>query len=147
MSIEPLISSDDAAALLNAPGGVPPEWISGVDRLLTLPCPGGVAPSRWCGLINDARAFIETWGPQAARLGWSTTDVFGVNRAKPFRRADAAGLVLLLDGRPVAALTEASATIECGGMRRLTYRRKPPGEVREIEQCLLWELSDDGERK
>ena len=53
--------------------------------------------------------FIERWAEQASKLGWGTADVFGVNRVRPFVRLDAAGLVRLLDGRPVVALTETEA--------------------------------------
>ena len=119
---------------------VPLEWSVGVERLLALPRPDGVLPERWQTLLDDAVGFVETWGVQAAKLGWETADVFGVNRTKPFVRLDAAGLVRLLDGRPVVALTETEAVIQCRRDSRLTFRRKAPGVVPAIEQCLLWEL-------
>ena len=122
--------------------GVPPEWTAGVERLLTLPHPDGASPERWQTLLDDAMGFVEAWGVQAAKLGWKTVDVFGVNRTKPFVRLDAAGLVRLLDGRPVVALTESQAAIQGRGHSRLTFRRKPLGTVPAIEQCLLWELRD-----
>ena len=124
---------------------VPPEWTTGLNVLLTLPCPEGITPARWHRLLDNARDFIEQWGDQAAALGWSTADIFGVNQVKPFRRYDAAGLIWLLVGRPVVALTETSATIECPTGQRLTCRRKQPGEVRAADQCMLWELFNNGE--
>ena len=125
--------------LTHRPEGAPPEWTAGVERLLTLPSPDGVASERWRTLLDDAVRFTETWGAQAAKLGWETADVFGVNRTKLFVRLDAAGLVRLLDGRPVAALTESEAAIQCRGGNRLTFRRKLLRWVPAAEQCLLWE--------
>ena len=74
------------------------------------------------------------------RLEWGLYDVFGVNAVKPLVRLDAAGLVRLLNGRPIVALTEAEAVIECETGARQTYRRKPPGVVPAGEQVLLWEI-------
>jgi aminoglycoside N3'-acetyltransferase len=53
---------------------------------------------KWKRLITDARVFLETWGAQADRLGWTDTAIFGVDPSSPFARIDKAGLVVLLDG-------------------------------------------------
>ena len=88
----------------------------------------------------DAAVFLETWGAQAAAFGWSVFDLFGVNERKPFVRVDRAGLVRLLDGRPVVAMTADEAIIECPTGARQTYRSKGP--ERGSGQALLWELGD-----
>ena len=84
--------------------------------------------------------FYEIWAAQAAALGWSTYDVFGANRSKPIERVDMAGLVVLINGRGLAALTDTEAAISTRTSARLTYRRRriepSPG------QALLWELGD-----
>ena len=134
--------------VLTATGPLP-EWADGVRRLIASSCPDGESPERWRTLQADAMRFVETWGVQAAKLGWETVDVFGVNVTKSFVRLDAAGLIRLLDGRPVAALTEYQAVIQCRGDSRLAFRRKAPGTVPAVEQCLLWQLPatesrDDG---
>ena len=123
--------------------GIPAEWTEGVNKLLKLPCSLRVPLTRWQTLQSDAARFIETWGVQAARLGWGTLDLFGTNATKPFERLDAAGLVWLLNGRPVVALTASEAVVQCSTARQ-TYRRKPPGLV-TAKSCLLWELGG-GER-
>ncbi len=67
-------------------------------------------------------------------------DLFGAHRTKPRVRLDCAGLVLLLQGRPVAAITEDSAAIKTASGGSLTFRRRaaPP-----VEQCLVWKLKGD----
>ena len=121
--------------------GVPDDWHRGVCTLIKLPCPASVRPPRWDRLQLDAATFYERWATQAAALGWSTYDVFGANRTKPIERVDMAGLVLLINGRELAALTDTEAAISTRTSARLTYRRKriepAPGQV------LLWELDTD----
>ena len=50
---------------------------------------------------------------------------------------DGMGLVVLLQGRPVVALTEDSATIKAASGRTLTYRRHP---CPPAGRCLVWNL-------
>ncbi len=121
--------------------GIPDDWRQGVCKLIALPCPASVRPPRWHRLQLDAAAFYETWAAQAAALGWSTYDVFGANRTRPIERVDMAGLVVLINGRGLAALTDTEAAISTRTSASLTYRQKwiepAPGRV------LLWELGND----
>ena len=80
------------------------------------------------------------WAAQAARLGWGTLDGFGVNKTRPFERLDGAGLVRLLNGREVVALTETETVIQCSTGERQSYRRKPAREI-AARRCALWELA------
>ena len=120
---------------------IPEDWRLGVLALIKLPCPASVRPPRWRRLKLDAAKFYERWGATAAALGWSTHDVFAANRTKPIERVDMAGLVVLINGRKLAALTDSEAVISTRTSRSLTYRRKwiepAPG------QALLWELGTD----
>ena len=76
-------------------------------------------PHRWQAAIADGRRFLARWGAQAERLGWTADDLFGLHEppANPhpsysrLARLDCAGLVWILSGRPVIALTGAAATI------------------------------------
>ena len=94
---------------------------------------------RWETLKTDAVGFLERWGAQAARLGWATLDVFGVNAVRPFERLDAAGLIRLLDGRSILALTASEAVIEAPPYARQAYRRKSASQV-TARRCALWEI-------
>jgi hypothetical protein len=91
---------------------------------------------RWQQAVEDAKAFLGTWGEQAHALGWSNRDLFGLHTppADPhpsysrLSRYDATGLVWLLQGRKVIALTEATAAIESpktGGLTVYRKERKP----------------------
>jgi hypothetical protein len=75
--------------------------------------------------------FMSVWGEQAAALAWTARDLFGLAPvpAQPspsFRRLsryDLTGLIWLLRGRPVVALTRSSAAIQ-GPTGAITIYRK-----------------------
>lgn len=78
---------------------------------------------KWRRMVRDARSFLSLWGEDAAALGWSTLDIFGVNPDPAHGRYDRLGLVILLDGRAVEALSADSATIGDGRGHTTFYRR------------------------
>jgi hypothetical protein len=94
-------------------------------------CPDLVPLDRWQLAVNDGRAFLARWGEQAEALGWSAKDLFGLYPppTKPhptysrLSRYDETGLVWLLQRRPVVALTEATAAIQCATGAITIYRR------------------------
>jgi hypothetical protein len=79
-----------------------------------------VAVDRWQLAGEDGRAFLVRWGEQAEALGWTARDLFGLHQppAAPhpsysrLSRYDETGLIWLLCGREVLALTEATAAIQ-----------------------------------
>ena len=131
----------DGPPKLDRRDGIPEDWHQGVCTLIKLPCPASVQPARWDRLQLDAATFYETWAAQASALGWTAHDLFGANRTKPIERVDQAGLVMLINGRKLAALTDSEAVISTRTGAGLTYRQKwiepAPGQV------LLWGLGDD----
>jgi hypothetical protein len=86
-------------------------------------CPAGVGHDRWLQAREDAGVFLETWAEQAAALGWTAEDLFRLHPTEPMARYDAMGLVWLLRGRPVVAMTESTATIKSPTGSLLTYDR------------------------
>jgi hypothetical protein len=87
-------------------------------------CPPYVQPADWLQAIEDGRKFL------AETLGWTARDLFGLH-AVPERpiasyrrlsRYDETGLIWLLQGRPVVALTETTAAIQ-GATSALTYHK------------------------
>jgi hypothetical protein len=133
----PSCSPGGRVILLQAPTGVPEEWTQGVADLLAMLVHRDWPEARWQTLREDALRFLRDWAAQAHALGWSARDIFGVHAEAPHARLDGMGLVPLLSGRPVAALTENSAaiTVVSGGAQ--TYRRRvtwPAG------CCLIWDL-------
>jgi len=93
--------------------------------------PDLVPPARWPRAIEDGRAFMAKWGKQAEALGWTARDLLGLHqpRAKPrptytrLSRYDATGLVWLLDGRRVVALSEDKAAIQSPSGNVTIYRK------------------------
>jgi hypothetical protein len=81
--------------------------------------PDMVEIKRWRQCVKDGSRFLAKWGEQAEALGWTSADLFGLHQPperphpsyRRLSRYDARGLVWLLEGRPVIALTEATASI------------------------------------
>jgi len=118
------------------PGTRAGTWLPYGDTIATLEarCPDLVPVDRWQAAVGDGRAFLAKWGGQAEALGWTARDLFGLHEPpeKPhpsysrLSRYDEAGLIWLLCGREVVALTEATAAIQSstGAISAITtYRR------------------------
>jgi hypothetical protein len=73
----------------------------------------------------------------AVALGWGPYDLFGCDRDRPFARIDQLGLLWLLDGGRLAALTADTAMIKTSNGSILTYRRRIR---KECSKVLAWEL-------
>jgi hypothetical protein len=87
---------------------------------------------RWQQAVTDGKTFLLRWGDQAHALGWTAKDLFGLltvpEHAKlsfnRLSRYDETGLIWLLGGRRVVALTEGMAAIQNPGSGSVTmYRR------------------------
>jgi hypothetical protein len=86
---------------------------------------------RWQQAIRDAEYFLAKWGQPAQALGWTTVELFGLHPvpARPslsyrrLSRCDCTGLIWLLQGRPVVALTDTTATISTASNGTVTYRK------------------------
>ena len=128
---------DERAAICEYDGGLPREWAEGVARLHIMPRPPNVPIRRWDQFIDDAARFADRWGAKAAALGWEPVDLWGCHPDQPYQRFDALGLVWLLNGNGLAALSPDAATIRTRTGALQTYRRRavPPGTV------LAWELT------
>lgn len=94
-------------------------------------CPDHVEPDRWQQAVEDGRRFLAQWDEQAALLGWTPQDLFGLHRVpdKPapsyqrLSRYDLTGLIWLLRGKPVVALTTDTAAIQNPTSATTVYRR------------------------
>jgi hypothetical protein len=120
-------------------------------------CPERVDIADWQQTVEDARRFLARWGKKADVLAWTTADLFGLAPVPPrpsanYRRPsryDLTGLLWLLRGRPVVALTTTTAAIQAPSEAILTYRRhrKPPlgpmGDSSDDMEALKLGLIDD----
>jgi hypothetical protein len=94
-------------------------------------CPDHIETGRWHQAVEDGKRFLARWGEQAEALGWTTSDLFGLHkppdRPHPsysrLSRYDETGLIWLLRGRPVLALTEHTAAIENPTSNVTVYRK------------------------
>ena len=119
----------------------PEEWREGFNRLITSPAPMGITVARWRQFIQDAEHFMTDWAEKADALGWTAVDVFGLHPEAPAHRMDAAGLIWLLSGHRVAALSENEAVIRISDSRRQTFHRRARGGVP------AWELTENGKER
>jgi hypothetical protein len=95
--------------------------------------PPALAPiERWQQCVEDGSRFLAKWGEQAEALGWTSADLFGLHTPpdKPhpsynrLSRYDCMGLIWILQGRRVVALTELTAAIENPTGNITVYRRR-----------------------
>ena len=117
--------------------GMPRKWTEGVARLCAMPAPADVPERRWLRLFDDCSRFADRWAATAAALGWGPLDLWGCDPARPFARLDKQGLLWLLDGRELVALTADNATIRTASGATLIYRRRASGPELVV---LAWEL-------
>jgi hypothetical protein len=110
-------------------GGSPAEWHAILADLERRSCPDWLTPDRWDAVLSDAENFLSRWGVAAHALGWTALNLFGVHPTAPASRLDAMGLLLLICGGAVIALTASSATIRRRSGSVLTYRRSKHDEA------------------
>jgi hypothetical protein len=97
-------------------------------------CPTAIDTVRWQQAIQDADSFIAKWGAQARAFGWTTRELFGLHPVPPrpapthqrLARYDATGLIWLLQGCPVVALTESEAAIQRSGAVVMYRKHRKP---------------------
>jgi len=102
----------------------PAGWHVISEELKQMLAPDWAGVDRWFEMINDGDAFLSSWGAAAHDLGWTALDLFGVHPIAPGCRYDLMGLVPLLSGGQVSALSERTAAIRRRSGATLTYTRK-----------------------
>jgi hypothetical protein len=131
-------AEEERAAIVEHDGRIPRAWAEGFARLDPDRPTGDVPLKRWQRFVDDLGLFLDSpFCAVAAALGWGPFDLFGCDRDRPFARIDLAGMLWLLNGGRLIALSEHTATIETPTGARQTYRRKPEAPGR----ALPWELA------
>jgi hypothetical protein len=111
--------------------GRTPTAFAGVFDALERRCPEYVEVDRWHRAVADGERFLAQWAEQARQLGWTARDLFGLHTppdkpAPSYRRLsryDAVGLIWLLEGREVIALTTDTAAIRWPSGSVTVYRK------------------------
>ena len=114
-----------------------------VFEILQSRCPNWVPVDRWQQCVEDGNRFLAQWGGHAEVFGWTARDLFGLasvpdNPHPSYRRLsryDETGLIWLLEGCEVLALTLSTAAIRRPTGTVTDYRRhnkpevEPPGDL------------------
>jgi hypothetical protein len=94
-------------------------------------CPRHIDPADWERAVEDARKFLSNWGVQAEALGWTSDDLIELapipddipGDYRRLSRYELTGLIWLLRGRPVVALTATTAAIQHMSGSITVYRK------------------------
>ena len=130
---------EERAGIVEFDGGAPRRWAEALARLNPASPHSEVPRRRWVQFIDDCGRFLDNgWGSRAEALGWGPFDLFGCDGDRPFARIDRAGLLWLINGSKLVALTTEIATIETSAGHRQTFQRRPT-EIGSI--MLAWDLN------
>jgi hypothetical protein len=95
----------------------------------------GFSFAAWRQICIDGDAFVRRWETQAASLGWTNLDIFGVHPSSPAGRIGCWGIALLIQGGEVDSLTINGAAIRRRSGAKLTWRR-----CDAIQRVPIWQL-------
>jgi hypothetical protein len=130
---------EERAAVIEHDVGIPHSWAEGFAKLRPDRAPCDVPRRRWAKFLADARAFLSgDFREKAEALGWTGLDLFGCDSERPFARIDQAGLLWLLNGDRLVALTTQTARIETVTGAPQTFRRN----LSDTGRVFPWELAD-----
>ena len=73
----------ERAAIIEEAADAPRRWAEGYAALCTMVPPSGFSPERWRRVVDAAGIFLDRWGTEAIRCGWSDLDVFGAHPDRP----------------------------------------------------------------
>jgi hypothetical protein len=111
----------------------PVDILDGLHHILDVldsRCPDHVEHDRWRHAIDDGRRFLATWAAQGLAR-WTVRDFFGLHSPPEdphptYRRLsqyDETGLMWMLEGCDLVALTATTATIRRPSGSTTTYRK------------------------
>jgi hypothetical protein len=132
-------AEEERAAIVQYDGGAPRAWAEALARLDPANPPADVPLPRWQQFIDDCGRFLDQgWANRAEAFGWGPFELFGCDRERPLARYDHMGLLWILHGRKLVALTAATATIDTLTGSLQTYPRRP---IKTDRVILPWDLS------
>ena len=130
---------EERAAIIEFDGRASRTWAEALARLDLAKPPVGVPLARWQQFIDDCGRFLDLgWANRAEAFGWGPLNLFGCDRERPLARYDRMGLLWIIQGGKLVALTAHTATIDTLTGSLQTHRRVPIGSDRIV---LAWELA------
>ncbi|GJE57394.1 hypothetical protein [Methylobacterium thuringiense] len=116
---------------------LPPEvagWRDAIQRLSpSVPPCRYLSPARWGTMRDNALDFLDRFGAEAHRLGWTASELFGVHPENGTLRVDWCG-VLMVSGDKAASISANRIAFT-----RTAGYRDTPGMPRGMP---IWEFSD-----
>jgi hypothetical protein len=133
------IRFEERAAIIENDGGAPRTWAEALAQLDPANPPVDVPLDRWQRFIEDCESFRRLgWANLAEACGWGPLELFGCDRERPLARYDHMGLLWIIQGGKLVALTAQTATIDTLTGSLQTYSRRP---VKMDRVTLPWDLS------
>jgi len=118
-----------------SPGDLLPEWVRRVSKLDRRRVPPGIPRERWILYVDDCGTLLGSEvSTRAARLGWSTNDLFAIARVKPMENRHLAGLCWGLEHARVVEIFTDMANCMRGVTEFVLDRRRAP----EASVVLPW---------
>jgi hypothetical protein len=74
---------EEGAAIIAEHASVLRAWAEGIARLDPDRPLSNVPPRRWRAVCGAIGAFLDRWGAEAVRLGWTAEDLFGADADRP----------------------------------------------------------------
>ncbi len=132
----------ERAAIIEHDGGIPSEWVEGLALICTMVRPEGIPPVRWRHIIHAAGVFADRWAKQAAALGWSAAELFGVHSSGSLKRYDSMGLVVGMTGQGIElqSIAENEAIFLAGPSRARQRWHRRLSNLDDVVPA--WELVD-----
>ena len=130
---------EERAGTAEFDSGIPRVWAEGLARLPsgTYRCPGPAMAA----VHRRLRSVRRRMGIARFPARMDATCAVWMRPNQAIRSTRPAGLLWLVEGRRIVALTAETAAIEIPGGRQLTYRRKPHLEV---ESIAVWDVVSEG---
>jgi hypothetical protein len=119
----------ERAAIIEEGAQVPRDWAEGFAKLEALPAPLGLDPAQWFAVVSAAGRFLDEWGAKAAALGWTASELFGLDPAAPLNRRDRRGAAFFLAEAEVLAITAEAISLRVGPSALRVYRREGCGRA------------------
>ena len=115
---------EERAAIIEYEANAPRDWAEALAQLDRTKPPAEITHDRWLLFLDDCGRFLDgNWANCASALGWGPLDLFGCDRRHPLRQLSRAGLLWLVDGGKLIAMSAELAVVERDGRERRKYAR------------------------